>query len=411
MNTPNQSQPDLNKAGIRAGEISVVMATRARPHMLAEEISTLKANTVRKDKTALWIYVDDDDEVTRAAIKDGKFPDPGFPVHWQFGPRPPALGQAHQALWKASGGGSEIYMITCDDARFDTPGWDEIVRQEFAKYADGVLLAFAHDPNTGNQATYPFVGWAFLRVLGYERVFPGIFAFWFDDKWVEQIAQMAKRCVKIPITINPVGGSKGITQRMRCVPFWTRFFQLLLVERKQCASDLIAAMCPKDEAARNRALAAMEEEFVRIKKEEEDAFSDLYCVFQEERHSALAPDERDRFNPLYLRQEVMAVIRMLAHAQEYIAKGNYTEALKYVEATQMADLRLRQAQDMKIECLRGLGQNAEADRLAREALLAWPRVHAVRRVFRFLGMVANEGRRLLASRSAKTPDPPAAKAR
>ena len=292
-------------------------------------------------------------------------------------------------------------MISCDDARFDTPGWDEIVRREFAAYPDGVLLAFAHDPNTGDQATYPFIGWGFLKVLGYEKVFPGIFAFWFDDKWVEQIAQMANRYAKIPIIINPVGGSKGKTQRMRCVPFWTRFFQLLLVERKDCARKLITAMFPQDEAARNQALAAMEAEFSRIKKDEEDAFSDLYCVFQEERHSALAPNDRDRFNPLYFRQEVMAVIRLLSHAQEHIAKGNYTEALTYIEATQMADLRVRAAQDMRIQCLRALGQNAEAERLARESLLAWPRTNALRRLFRFLGMVANEGRRLLAQRSAR----------
>jgi hypothetical protein len=402
MHTPNQPVTDPGKAGIRSGEICILMATRARPEMLAEELATLKANTRQKDKLAVWLYVDDDDEITRKAVESGRFADLDFPVQWHFGPRPPALGQAHQALWNASGRASEIYMISCDDARFDTPGWDEIVRRTFAAYADGIMLAFAHDPNTGDQATYPFIGWGFLSVLGYERVFPGIFAFWFDDKWVEQIAQMANRYAKIPIVINPIGGSKGKTQRMRCVPFWTRFFQLLLVERKQCSSELIAAMFPRDATARDQALAALEQVSTRIKKDEEDAFSDLYCVFQEERHSALAPDERDRFNPLYLRQETMAVIRLLSHAQNHIAEGDYAEALKYVEATQMADLRVRAAQDMKIQCLRALGQNAEADRLAREALLAWPQTNAVRRVFRFLGMVANEGRRLLAQRSAKT---------
>lgn len=174
-----------------------------------------------------------------------------------------------------------------------------------------------------------------------------------------------------------------------------------MVERKDCASRLIAAMLPHDATARNQALAAMEKEFSRIEKDEEEAFSDLYCVFQEERHSAFEPDERDRFNPLYLRQETMAVIRLLSLAQEHIAKGNYTEALKYVEATQMADLRVRAAQDMRIQCLRALGQNAEAERLACEVLLAWSQMNALRCLFRFLGMVANEGRRLLAKRPTK----------
>ena len=406
MSITNPSALDPAKAGIRRGEISILMATRARPDMLAEELATLKTNTAQKDKLAVWLYVDDDDDITRRAIDGGKFANPGFRVHWQIGPRPPALGQAHQALWNASGRVSEVYMISCDDARFDTPGWDDIVRREFGRYSDGILLAFAHDPNA-EQATYPFIGWGFLQTLGYEKVFPGIFAFWFDDKWVEQIAQMAGRCARIPMTINPIGGGKGKTQRMRCVPFWTRFFQLLMPERKECAQKLVAAMHLPDEPARAAAMAGLEKNWAQLVHDEEQAFSDLYCVFQEERHSALSPEERDVFNPLYIRQEVMAVTRLLSHARQHLNNGNHAEALKYIEATQMADLRLRQALDMKIECLRALGRNAEAEPLAREKFLAWPEMSAARRLFRFLGMIANEARRIIAARSAKKTDPKA----
>jgi hypothetical protein len=400
MSPSNSTALDPVQAGIRRGEISILMATRARPDMLDEELATLQANTAQKEKLAVWLYVDDDDEITRKAVDGGRFKNLDFRVHWQFGPRPPALGQAHQALWNASGRASEVYMISCDDARFDTPGWDDIVRREFGRYRDGIMLAFAHDPNA-EQATYPFIGWGFLLALGYEKVFPGIFAFWFDDKWVEQIAQMAGRCARIPMTINPIGGGKGKTQRMRCVPFWTRFFQLLMPERKECAQKLVAAMDLPDEKSRAAATAELEKIWTTLTNEEEKAFSDLYCVFQEERHTALSPEERNVFNPLYIRQEVMAVTRLLSHAQQCIKSGNHTEALKYIEATQMADLRLRQAQDMKIECLRALGRNAQADRLAREQFLAWPEMSAARRLFRFLGMIANEARRIVAARSSK----------
>lgn len=389
---------DAAAAGIRRGEISILMATRARPEMLAEELATLKANTRQKDKLAVWIYVDDDDEVTRNAVDGGRFKDVDFKLHWQFGPRPPALGQAHQVLWNASGRASEVYMISCDDARFDTPGWDDVVRLEFGRYADGVMLAFAHDPNA-EQATYPFIGWGMLHVLGYEKVFPGIFAFWFDDKWVEQIAELAGRSALIPMTINPIGGGKGKTQRMRCVPFWTRFFQLLMPERRECAEKLVAAMYVNDPQARATALKNLEDTWARLVRDEEKAFSDLYCVFQEERHTALSPENRDVFNPLYIRQEVMAVTRLLTHAQNLMKAKRYDEALKYVEATQMADLRLRQAHDMKIECLEALGRSDEATTLKSERLQAWPQMSGARRLFRFLGMIANEVRRILAARS------------
>ncbi|HLP76280.1 MAG TPA: hypothetical protein VK327_05115 [Candidatus Paceibacterota bacterium] len=368
--------------------------------MLAEELATLKANTNQKDKLAVWLYVDDDDSVTRNAVESGRFGDLDFRVHWHFGPRPPALGQAHQALWNASGRASDVYMISCDDARFDTPGWDDIVRREFGRYADGIMLAFAHDPNA-EQATYPFIGWGFLQTLGYEKVFPGIFAFWFDDKWVEQIAQLAGRSALIPMTINPIGGGKGKTQRMRCVPFWTRFFQLLMPERKECAQKLVAAMHPQDEQARARAMMELESVWAKLVKDEEQAFSELYCVFQEERHTALTPEDRNIFNPLYIRQEVMAVTRLLTHAQRLIKENNYAEAMKYIEATQLADLRLRQAQEMKVECLRVLGRSDEANQLEREKFLSWPEMSLARRLFRFLGMIANEARRIVAARSQK----------
>jgi hypothetical protein len=350
--------------------------------------------------------VDDDDKITRDAIASGLFGDPGFPIHWHIGPRPSALGQTHQKLWDESGRVSEVYMITCDDARFDTPGWDEVVRQRFAEFPDGVLLAFADDPNCSDQATYPFIGWGFLQTLGYEKVFPGIFPYWWDDKWIEHIGILAGRSAKISMVINPIGGDKGKTQRMRCVPFWTRFFQLLLVERKTCAEQLIAAIFPNDEAARKKALAELETAHAKIKKDENDAFSDVYATFQEERHTALSPEKRDVFNPLYVRQEAAALVRLLVHAQKFIAEKKYAEALTFIEATQMADLRLRQAQEMKIECLRALGRDAEAEALAREKFLAWPQMNAVRRLFRFLGMVANEGRRLLASLTRKKADAP-----
>ena len=390
---------DRDQCGIRLGEISILMATRGRAEMLAEEIESLKQNTVNKAKVKLWVYVDDDDQVMLDAIAAKKFPDPGFPIHWHVGPRPGALGLCHQALWNASGRVSEIYTISVDDVRFDTHGWDEVVRGAFTDCRDGVLLAFAHDPNAP-QATFPYIGWGFLLTLGYEKIFPGIFIYWFDDKWIEQIAVMAGRCVKVPVTMNPIG-DKGLTQRMRNVPFWTRFCQLTVIERKDSSQKLIDAMHAKDPAARAAATADLERAFAKITKDETNAFSDIYCIFQEERHTALKPEDRNLFYPLYLKQEATAVIRLLTHAQNFINQKNYPEALKFVECVDMADMKVRAAQDMKINCLRALGKNSEADQLEKEKLVAWPEQPAIRRIFRFLGMVAYEGRRMIAGLTSK----------
>jgi hypothetical protein len=240
-------------------------------------------------------------------------------------------------------------------------------------------------------ATFPILGGGWLNTMG--RIYAGYFHYWFDDMWVDQIGRMIGRYINIPILLSPIKG-KGKTQRMRCLPFWTRFFQLTLRERKEAATKLIGAIYPNDEKARANALAKMEELAAGFEKNAPE-FSDFYHVFQEERHTAMSPEERDRFTPLYFKQETHAVSRLLSFAQEHLDKKEYAEALKYIEATQMADVRVRQAQEMKIQCLRALGRGAEADETAREAMLAWPRMDVARRTFRFLGKVANEGKTLV----------------
>ena len=378
-------------ASIRKGEISMLLATRGRPELLAESLETLKAHTAQKDKTVLWAYVDEDDEVTRRAIDAGKMPDPGLTIHWHIGPRTPGLGETHQAMWNASGRASEVYMISSDKANFETPGWDDVIRARFARYPDGALLAYAHDPNTADQATYPILGWGWLNAVGY--FFPGYFPFWFDDKWVDEIGRMADRYVKLPLVIGPLHG-RGRTQRMRGMPFWVRFFHLTLCERKEAASKLIAAIFPQDEKARQQALDAMEQRAAVLAKQEEQ-YSDLYATFQEERHTAVSPEDRDRFDPLYFTQEARAVARLIVLAQQCVAQGQWTEAMKFLDGTLLSELRVRGAQTLRVECLRGLGQQKEAERLARETIEVWPQMAAARRLFRFLGMFANEAKRLL----------------
>ena len=118
-------------------------------------------------------------------------------------------------------------------------------------------------------------------------------------------------------------------------------------------------------------------------------------MFQEERFTLHTPEERRAWNPAYFQKESAAVAQMLGYAQQRIAEKKFEEALKFIDATFMSNLRVRQAQDMKVACLRALGRNAEADKLAGEVLAAWPEMNAARRLFRFLGMVASDGKAMV----------------
>jgi hypothetical protein len=379
------------------GNLALIIATRGRPQKLAEVFQSLKNHTARKDLTSLWLYVDEDDAVTRRAIEANEFPDPGFPVHWHIGPQTASLGDTQHALWQASGRTAQICMISVDDARFDTPDWDEVVRAKFAEFPDGVLLAFPHDPMTADTATYPLFGRAWLETVQY--MFPGHFPYWFDDRWVSQIGQLCGRCAKLPILMYPIRG-KGRTRRMRNLPFWTRFFQLTLDERKGAARKLIAAIHPNDEAKRLAALAEMETVAAEFAKEQE-TFSDVYAAFQEERHTDLSPEERQVFDIKYFRSEALAVARLIACARERVERKEHAEAMRFLDATQLSDIRVKQAQSLKAECLRALGRSAEAERIAAENIAAWPELTRTRRFFRFLGMVANDGKRLLVGLTEK----------
>lgn len=380
----------MNPEQIHRGEICLIMATRGRPQMLAEVFTALKQHTAQPDKVSLWLYVDEDDAVTRNAIAAGQLDNAGVQLHWHIGGQTSGLGQMQSILWQASGRTAEIYMVLGDDVRFATTGWDNVLREVATKFPDGIFLASPHDPMTADTCTYPVFGWCWLETLG--QLFCGHFPFWYDDRWVHQIGEMAGRYAWLPIVLQPVGG-KGKTRRMRDVPFWARFFQLSLDERKASATKLIDAMNLTAEE-KNAALKNLEQHAAEIEKQSEK-FSDLYAVFQEERFTLHTPEERRAFNPAYFQKESAAVAILIGFAQKRIAEKKFAEAVKFLDATFMSNIRLRQAIDLKVQCMRELGRNAEADQLAMQTLGAWPEMGFFRRMFRFLGMVATEGKTMI----------------
>ena len=382
----------MNAEQIHRGEITIIMATRGRPEMLAQVFASLKANTAKKDKVCIWLYVDVDDTVTRSAIDAGKLSDAGIKINWHFGGQTAGLCETQHTLWHNSGRTSEIYMVTCDDACYSTPGWDDELRSASTKFPDGIFVASPHDPMTADTCTYPIFGWRWLETL--ETIFPGHFPYWYDDRWVHQIGEMSGRFVWLSIVMDGIRG-KGKTRRMRDLPFWARFFQLSLDERKASAKKLIDAM-NLDSESKKAALAKADQRAAEIETQQDKKFSDLYAVFQEERFTLHTPEERRAWNPAYFQKESAAVAQMLGYAQQRIAEKKFEEALKFIDATLMSNLRVRQAQDMKVVCLRALGKNSEADKLAGEVLATWPEMNFFRRLFRFLGMVASDGKTMIA---------------
>jgi len=57
----NSGPAALAQPEIKRGEVAILLSTHGRLDMLLEIFYSLRATTVRKDKVALWLYVDDDE--------------------------------------------------------------------------------------------------------------------------------------------------------------------------------------------------------------------------------------------------------------------------------------------------------------------------------------------------------------
>jgi tetratricopeptide (TPR) repeat protein len=281
-------------------------------------------------------------------------------------------------------------MILADDICFSALGWDDVLRRTAKRHPSGIFLAGPYDPTSADTCTYPIFGWKWLETL--QKIFAGHFPYWYDDLWVHQIGEMAGCYERLPLDMHPIQG-KGKTRRMRDLPFWARFFQLTLPEREAAARKLIAAMNldPKSKESAERSLEKLAADF----KGHQDKFSDLYAVFQEERFTMHTPEERRAFNPKHFEKETQAVARLMQIGQAYLSERKFEEALKCVDATFMSNIQLRQARDLKAQCLRALGRESEAIKLERQTLASWPEMNQARRLFRFLGMVASDGKTMI----------------
>ncbi len=223
--------------------ISILLPTRGRPEYLTNVFGSIEETTKDKNSIDVWVYVDDDDVITRKYINDDLFGNYGFEITWFLGKRTRTMGEMMNTLRQKCTTNPGIYTPIPDDYLFITEHWDDIVREAFNSYPDRIALAYAEDPMAGpNQVTFAWVSAEWANVLG--RYHTEFFPFWYDDSWLDQVAQMAQRKVKLDIRMEPQGG-KGKTNRMRNLLFWQKFFNNTLDDRIQDAKLLVEAIYQK----------------------------------------------------------------------------------------------------------------------------------------------------------------------
>lgn len=92
----------------------------------------------------------------------------------------------------------DILMHAGDDIVFKTQGWDKLVEQEFKKYDDKILMVHGDDGFFQERfGTHGFIHKNWVKVVGY--FVPPYFSSDFNDTWLNDVANMIKRRVYIPI--------------------------------------------------------------------------------------------------------------------------------------------------------------------------------------------------------------------
>ena len=249
--------------------ISVLILTRGRPEKLVRAIKSLESLAANKDKIDLWIYVDDDDTLTHELIDSGWDKDIGFPIHWHISTRPVTHGDAFSEIWQKSSNAG-IYFGFPDDHELTTCGWDDVIRETFRDLPDDrIAVGYLPDPFVPEGGiTVMAVTAQWVNQVGHFIV--PHFPYWYGDKWLEQIAEMVDRKFRIPVGLYPMDGKKGKTLRLWDLPFWERFFHLLLTERADTARRIIEKLTDDNSLMRTQAIDLMHENIEKFEKEAED---------------------------------------------------------------------------------------------------------------------------------------------
>ncbi len=236
----------------RPDHISVLLPTRARPEKLKKVFECFQATVANKLLIDIWLYVDDDDEITLQYIKTDEWLKYDIKINWYIGKSTKSMGDMFNQLWQKCTTNPGIYFPFCDDYILETPRWDVILRDFMVRHQDGIMLGYLIDPQHASyQVTIPVPSAQWLNILGY--FITNRFCFWFDDMWLDQIAAMAQRKVLIPIRTISLG-EKGKTPRIKNLSFWNRYFASTHDDRFADAEKILTVIHKNDHLALESAL-------------------------------------------------------------------------------------------------------------------------------------------------------------
>jgi hypothetical protein len=182
--------------------ISFCCPSRGRPELAKRLIDT--ATETQKGDTEFLFYLNDDDE------KLEEYKDLLDEKHYTVGPNQSTCYSWNLMCEKAS---NDIVMLMGDDVQVQTPGWDQLIADEFDRYEDKILMVVPSDgrrKGTAKTGIYQATLWPdeplpsahfavhknWTNTLGY--LAPPFFWHWHVDTYTQKVARKLNRCLYLP---------------------------------------------------------------------------------------------------------------------------------------------------------------------------------------------------------------------
>lgn len=213
--------------------LSIILATRGRPHLLLPTIERTVAN-IRHPDTKIVVAVDEDDIATREAIDDS---DPTLAKHCitSVMPREDSLGEKYNDRMGVAQ--ADVYLVMVDYAPHVTPGFDRRLLDTAAIFPDQIGIIYNRMAN-GSFPGINAVTHKLAEMMG--GIYPPYFPFWFVDHWLDDIGRLTDRIAFCDVEIDT--SRRPGTMEAREPYWWATFFDALWPERVAIARKIIDAL-------------------------------------------------------------------------------------------------------------------------------------------------------------------------
>ena len=211
------------------------MPTRGRHEMANLAIRSLFEKCSKHENFKIYILCDRDDEANSDKLKKAAKDLPNL-IYYE-NQHTKTMGEMVNELQDKAHVECDIFIPFPDDYEIVTQNWDLVILEKFAFHKKLPACCYFNDSIVpASQATFTVLNKSWVETVG--RYVTNYFPFWFDDVWIDEVAQMAGLKERINISVNCLSG-KGKTPRMKNLPFWNSFFRNTIQERLADADKLI----------------------------------------------------------------------------------------------------------------------------------------------------------------------------